>query len=265
MSKNAPDIVKNMFELTACLNHQKLLAYAENTLPSSEKHDAEKHLIDCPFCAEAFEGLMNRDNKNDTTEIIENLNTNVRKKLELKSTYSTWKRYAYSVAAVLIICAGYIHFNQLNQSESDVIFNTYFEAYPNTIPILRGDANSGDLQNAMIEYEKKNYSSALFFLQKILREYPDHPQANFYTGISYLCIENPTKAILLLERLQKLDTNMFVPATYWYLGLAYIKNENFKQAEIQFNLLIQTDNKFKKSSIEIIKILRQIENYENHN
>ena len=258
MSKDAPKIYNNIFESTDCLSYKQLLAYAENTLSSVEKHTIEKHLIDCPLCSDAIDGLLQRNNIKETEEIIDNLNNNISKNLINKNSASTWKRYIYNIAAALLIGVGYLYFNHLSLSDSHIIFNNYFEAHPNTIPILRGDTITNDLQLAMIEYEKNNNETALYYLQKELTKNIDHPEANFYTGIIYLCLANPTKAISFLNHLQELDTEKFINETYWYLGLAHLLNENINLAEVQFKHLIQTENRYTEISKKIIHQLEQM-------
>jgi len=259
MSENAPRMSHNIFESTDCLTHKQLLAYADNTLNSVEKHHFEKHLIDCPLCSDAVDGIMNRNNCNETKEIIEDLNIEINNKIKSKSSASSWKKYIYNIAAALLIGVGYIYLSHFPLSDSHDLFNTYFKAHPNTVPILRGDdTKSNDLQFAMIEYEKNNYEESLYYLQKVLSYDKNHSEANFYSGISYLCLGNPTKAISFLKHKQEVDTRYFVNATHWYLGLAYILNENNNLAEIQFKHLIQTDNRYTEISKKIIYKLEQM-------
>jgi hypothetical protein len=47
-----------------CLTEEQLFAYIDGRLPDAERHLAEKHMLDCPLCSDALEGLLlvkNRD------------------------------------------------------------------------------------------------------------------------------------------------------------------------------------------------------------
>lgn len=254
MSKNATDIKQNIFNSTNCLSNEQLLAYAEDTLSSVDKHTIEKHLLDCPLCSEAVEGFLERNNVQETKTIIEALSTDLNKKL-LNKKFSSWKRYIYSIAATLILFAGLLFVNQFGTSESQKIFDAYFEPYPNTVPILRGDTDLNDIQIAMIEYEKNNYIDAIKHYKKILSQNINQVEANFYSGVSYLCLENPIKAIPFLTYTQKIDSTIFINATHWYLGLAYLLKEDIVPAKAQLKYLTQTENKYAEKSSEIMKLL----------
>src|SRR5215204_6074937 len=48
---------KEIFSETGCINREILLRYKDAKLRDPEKHEVEKHLVDCPLCTEAIEGF----------------------------------------------------------------------------------------------------------------------------------------------------------------------------------------------------------------
>jgi hypothetical protein len=48
----------NIFSNTGCIDKDTLIQYSKGTLLGIEKHNVERHLIDCPLCADAAEGYM---------------------------------------------------------------------------------------------------------------------------------------------------------------------------------------------------------------
>ncbi len=49
--------VHNIFSETGCLRQDALTRYRGNKMSALEKHDVERHLIDCELCSDALEGL----------------------------------------------------------------------------------------------------------------------------------------------------------------------------------------------------------------
>lgn len=47
----------NVFAQSACVDAGTLLRYANNELDDKEMHTVERHLVDCPFCEDALEGI----------------------------------------------------------------------------------------------------------------------------------------------------------------------------------------------------------------
>ncbi|HMT29950.1 MAG TPA: hypothetical protein PKD91_11780 [Bacteroidia bacterium] len=51
-------INKDIFTETGCIKRDLLLRYRDGALSSHEKYEVEKHLVDCPLCTDALDGLM---------------------------------------------------------------------------------------------------------------------------------------------------------------------------------------------------------------
>jgi len=51
-------INKDIFTETGCIKRDLLLRYRDGALSSGDKHEVEKHLVDCPLCSDALEGFI---------------------------------------------------------------------------------------------------------------------------------------------------------------------------------------------------------------
>ena len=49
--------MKEILEETACLKEEEIKRYLSEQSPKAELHRVENHLLDCPFCSDAIEGL----------------------------------------------------------------------------------------------------------------------------------------------------------------------------------------------------------------
>ena len=108
---------KSLFAVTACITHLQLKRYAENNLPAEEKHDIEKHLIDCELCSKALEGftlvLVSAD------EITE-----LNKRIDISTSTKTGRSSAklmltIGIGAVLISAAGTFIYKRFNNSQKE--------------------------------------------------------------------------------------------------------------------------------------------------
>lgn len=106
---NSP-INTDIFSETGCVRRELLLRYRDGKLPASDKHEVEKHLVDCPLCDEALEGLMLVSG----TTVLDEINAAVR---EQSAASTGWKPGHYLAAAAsftALIFLSWFAFHQLN-------------------------------------------------------------------------------------------------------------------------------------------------------
>jgi tetratricopeptide (TPR) repeat protein len=80
-------------------------------------------------------------------------------------------------------------------------------------------------------YQAKDYRSAVSQFDEVLKVDPNHQEANFYAGVSYLSLEEANKAIQCLEKAKKGANGTIAENAEWYLALAYLKAKNKAKAE----------------------------------
>lgn len=80
------------------------------------------------------------------------------------------------------------------------------------------------------QYEAKNFENALKIYQEGLKRYPDDARLNLQTGLTYLSLPNKSESLRYLQTAftlnPKVDNNI-----YYYLGLSYQSNRQFKSAQ----------------------------------
>jgi hypothetical protein len=81
MPDNLKDILSN---LSPDLDQETLLLYLQNKLSEEKRHEVEKKLLDNEFADDAMEGLQQFDDKQRINFLVEQLNTDLRHKLEKK-------------------------------------------------------------------------------------------------------------------------------------------------------------------------------------
>ncbi len=65
------EYLKHIFDQSACLTAKQLKSYVSDNMVHEEAHAVEVHLLSCPFCADAVEGLTNNKSEKAFTALQE--------------------------------------------------------------------------------------------------------------------------------------------------------------------------------------------------
>lgn len=115
--------IKNIFEHTDCLSEEMLTKYLSDKLSPAEKHEVEKHLIDCEMCSDAVEGLSMISDKKKISSITSELNQKIQnrvEKKEVKIIFLQQYRSQLAVAASIILVVGLVWFFKSNVSMKEM-------------------------------------------------------------------------------------------------------------------------------------------------
>ncbi|SFZ89414.1 hypothetical protein SAMN05428642_101251 [Flaviramulus basaltis] len=155
-----------------------------------------------------------------------------------------WKKPLTIGAAILLIafCINFLWIETINE---DQLFTNYFEPSKNvSTPIVRS-ANEENTQNeAFINYSEHEYENASILFEKAY-EKTKKSELLFYQGNALLALGKSKEAInKFKQHLTFLDS--LSNRTHWYLALAYLKNKDLKQTKQQLELLLNSNEVFKK-------------------
>lgn len=243
-----------IFHHSDCLTLEQLAAYAEDRVAADERFVIEKHLVDCELCSDALEGFTLLEEKSAVRDRIKSMNEMIRETVSSTVTHKyNWKLY-YSLAASIVIAFAAVLYFRHHTPSYDSLFTEYFKPYPNAVPLLRGEESGGTLESAMAEYESANYGEALTILKTIATRESKNDTAYFYAGISSLCLNDPQAAVSFLQSVP--DRGGFAEQKAWYLGLAYLKQNDVDTAKYYFDRLSSKEGRFSQRSIELLNRLK---------
>ncbi len=86
------------------------------------------------------------------------------------------------------------------------------------------------LKNGDQQYEAKDYINALKTFKDGLKGYPEDARLNLKAGLTYLSLPNKSESLLYLQKAFTLDSSVD-ENIYYYLGLSYQSNKQYKSAE----------------------------------
>jgi len=91
----------DIFSDSQCLSMDIMERYAGDRLSAAERQAVEKHLVDCPICSDAMEGLAIAGFSDDVTDRIAALNKKI-SAATAQTAVGFWKKEYYSYAAGFI-------------------------------------------------------------------------------------------------------------------------------------------------------------------
>jgi len=167
------DEILNIFANTECFSEDDLYKYTKNELSEKQIRIVERHLADCEMCSDVVEGLSNMKNKSELNTIVENINIQIDKKLDVlnsknKIIYFNFKKII-SIAAIIVLLLGISfllnkNFNQKNNYLSQEINTEKKEAIienkdadkSDNAPTLKNDTETKQI-NEKTKVSKKKY------------------------------------------------------------------------------------------------------------
>ncbi|SRR5258706_345749 len=112
MADNLKDILSN---LSPDIDQETLMLYLQNKLSEEKRHEVEKTLLDNEFADDALEGLQQFNDKKQINFLVEQLNADLRHKLEKKKQRREKLRikeqpwlYITVLIILILIIIGYI-------------------------------------------------------------------------------------------------------------------------------------------------------------
>ncbi len=138
---------------------------------------------------------------------------------------------AAAVLLLIIVAAWWL----LAPSKEEKLVAKYYKPDPGLSTVMSVSENY-EFEKAMVDYKTKDYDAALHSWKAILAQYPDSDTLNFFIGNAYLAKGEALKSIPFLEKVSQNDSSIFQSDAYWYLGIAFLKENQIKEAKAAVNL-----------------------------
>ncbi len=108
------ELKHSVFKPTDCISEQTTFDYIDNKLTPKERHQVEKHLLDCELCADAMEGLELVKDRNKIALINEEISKRIIliEKKEAKVVSINYKMITGIAASLLLLIGGVFFFKQ---------------------------------------------------------------------------------------------------------------------------------------------------------
>ena len=192
------ELKHKLFTATDCLSEETMFDYIDNKLSDKERHQVEKHLLDCDFCSDAMEGLELVNNRSRINDINEEISNRIATPAENKNKIFTLNyKIVFSIAASLLLLLGGVFFFN-NYGKKEIQEDKIAELRsPQLLPppaernyvadsLKRKDSNENQTGN----FEKKNAEQVKPLFS--LKEEKSQPDSKNSTGKGEVLISTPT-------------------------------------------------------------------------
>lgn len=161
-------------------------------------------------------------------------------------------------ATVVLIVIGLQFIGSLGQASNEQLFAQHYEPYR----MLLNQRNTNEAtdniavleQQAITLYQDNNFKDAAEVFGQLSRQSVGRDLYDLYTGISYLSDNDPQMTIDLFSSLLEEAPPVIVQQTRWYLGLAYLKNEDQANAKKVLDQIEPTHFKYAEAQVILSKL-----------
>lgn len=160
---------------------------------------------------------------------------------------------AIAASTLLLVGAGITYYLMSAGANSNSLFVTYFEPYPNIIAPVTRSSETSSYEEVMSLYEAGQYAEVIPELTALIQTYPDSLGLVFYRGISYLGVDQPGKAAADFTAVIKADEKPFLEPSYWYLGLSQLKMGKTEEARTSLQMIVERKGALAKQAREILE------------
>ena len=237
--------MKPLFQEHRCLTKAEIHSYLNGSLQGDERHRVENHLLDCPFCDEAVEGLALQKQA---------------KAPRLRALRTPLSRIAATLALIVIPALGLLVWKSTEHSR---LYQAYFESYDSDLGMgFRNSDNSttgtemdATILEALEAYEEGYFAESIPSFEKYLEEAGENSVIRFYIGMASLEAKEFDKAIRNFEIARTAD-QMYQEEANWYLALSLIHEKKVPEAKkILSDLATRPTGRYYEKAKELVSKL----------
>lgn len=237
--------------------------YLAGTLSAEEQKKVEDRLLTDREFAQRLEifkmlpHLVSEDVHNFRNE-LEGIYQEYRQQDAASSTMSRRTFFMAASLALLISVIGILIWLLPSSLTPQEMYATHFTVPADNITVRNDQEISPALQSAMEAYNAQDYATAVAQFEDILQEDTNNAPVLFYSGVAYLILNENEKAMQNLQKVSETEDTAYALTAHWYLGLAYLKQNNIAQAREIFSSLKESGSSYAKRADTILQQLEEL-------
>lgn len=205
-----------------------------------------------------LKAVVASNQREDLKKTLQNFEKKIQNRAPIFKLPKKWL-VAASICLFLGVGSWYVKTNFFPSNNK--LFVENFQPYRNIVQPIERDSPKETIEyKAFLAYENENFYKAINLFNSI--ENQNGTYVSFYKAMCYLSLDKPTEAISLLlpiatSKRENDNFKNFKELSNWYLGLAYLKNNEKSKAISQFSILANSpESSCKKEEAEnILKYL----------
>ncbi|MCK4750265.1 MAG: hypothetical protein KAT15_24580 [Bacteroidales bacterium] len=166
-----------------------------------------------------------------------------------------WYTSAMAASIAILITVGLF----VTNPGPDRLFERYYKTYSASDFGQRGGVNDlySDIAEGINSYKTGNFMQSIRHFNELSSDPGIQAEVDFFTGLSYMGLENYQDAQISLEKL--VDSNVrYQPEAMWYLSLSYMKTGEIEKARALLSRLESFSGLYQPGAQALGKKLRRI-------
>ena len=232
------------------MNRALIEKYFEQSLSPEEQIEFERLLND----DEDFKKEFDFENDVKKAFLLSERQT-LKQKLssfdEVKTVKINNKKWFYA-AACLFAVIGFSVWFAFQQPNTNELFNTYYQTYPNVVaPSVRGAEADNLKTKAFAAYDGGNYETAAQLFAQIY-ESDKSDYALLYQAVALIELKEVEAAKQTLKKYNGTKNNEYTVYYNWYLALIELKTKEKEKAIVRLKELAQTENPMQQMAKKLL-------------
>ncbi|MCB9234724.1 MAG: tetratricopeptide repeat protein [Bacteroidia bacterium] len=257
-----------ILEERECLSLVELSNYANCTLSADQAHDAEMHLIDCPFCSDALEGISLLDHTEQFVSLNQKVKEDLDKLLQRPEPRETrvipfYRRFnriavAASLAGLLAVAGIYTLQNQEQHASASDTAQLYQQSYD---PVAQVAGNSRDLFLFQVRdaFLAGNLEKVMEMEGNMDDNDPYKVPAQFYFAQAQIQTGHFDEAEINLRGIINSGEPAYIQHAEWLLGQVFLSRGDMTKARELFQNISQNqDHQYQKDALSALKTLESV-------
>lgn len=168
--------------------------------------------------------------------------------------YKSMMRYA-ALFLVLLGTAAILRLTLFAVTKPDKLFDQYYTPYHSDLVMRSTQTKETALGNAMLDYSRGDYATALQSLNELISENQGNPFVWFYKGLTCLALDQASEAIRSFRAIAPEWNHPLLEHRNWYLALALLQNNNTEEAVVVFNEIEEFNGYYSEKANQILRKL----------
>lgn len=152
------------------------------------------------------------------------------------------KLFLKIAVAACFIFGFVLMFNYYQNDPNEKLYQAYYTPDPG-LPTVMGSSNEYDFNEAMVDYKRENYASAIQKWSALYEDSPGNDTLNYFLGMAFMASDEVDKAVPFLESVSTETESEFYEDALYYTGLYHLKKNNIELAKQYFNKINTTKSK----------------------
>lgn len=179
---------------------------------------------------------------------LEEFHSNIPVTGRAKAEVYSMRKWMVAASSIIVIGLAALWFFT-REKTNDKLYADYFQPDPGLLSAMSASSNYS-FEKAMVDYKSGKYNEAISGWRQLLNNGAASDTLNYFMASAFLASDRSDSAIIYFDKVQTSQKSVFIAESYWYKGLALIKQGRITEA---ITSIEKSDRKEKEDLITQLK------------